>query len=270
MLVDGDIKINEMFGAMIGLGIKYQLSIPSVESAYEPLRIKTAVRGKKIKQNKLSAFKTIPYNVRGVFSINGDYDSKLIILPYHHLAEKTNQVNYVNKIAVEPLQANLPDFKDVCCPSDSGFSVKSQAEQNSLIYETSKTEKWFTFATLLFICCIGAFNIVASVAMLIIDKRQDTKTLMSFGMTKAQVSKMFFYEGLMINVLGIVFGGVLGLGFCWAQQTFGLIPMHGATVPYYPILVNPLDVVFILLSVLCIGNLFAYLPIRYFHSNSRW
>lgn len=260
LLVDG---FSESFnGVFLGLGVKYQLEVPAVENAFRPVSLLLSQRGKKINMiNGGQNLVSLPLNINGVFSINGEYDTEYAFVPYQKLAERTNNKKRVSYLAIVGDAKKLKPYIEEQLKNIPNIIVKTQQEKNSLIYETSKSEKWFTYIILLFITCIGAFNIIASVTMLMIDKKEDMFTLQSFGMSPKQLGRIFFYEGLFINGLGILVGLTLGLGFCWLQQMFGLVPIQGATVSHYPVLIKWQDVVLVALGVSLIGLLFTLWPV---------
>lgn len=264
LLRDGVFNSSEFTTAFLGLGIKYQLQIPAAEMAYQPISLLVPRKGKKISKQREQALTTIPMNVGGVFSINAEFDNKYIFANYHSLTAKTGNKNLVTQIDVL-CNEDAIDVKEkliVFLPND--ISVTTQAEKNKLIFETSKSEKWFTFAILIFICCIAAFNIIASVAMLIIDKRNDLQTLKSIGLSSQQIVQVFILEGMLINVLGIALGLGFGLGICWLQQTVGLVPLAGGTVEYYPVLIKIQDLILVSISIFIIGVSFTYIPVKFF------
>jgi lipoprotein-releasing system permease protein len=137
------------------------------------------------------------------------------------------------------------------------LKVETRYDRNALVYKTNASEKWFTFLILLFILGIACFNIIASLTMLIIEKKKDIRLLESLGATRPMIDRIFIYEGIFINTLGALIGTGVGLGLCYAQQTFGLVTMQGAMVEYYPVLVKPLDVVGIIITVLLLGSVFS-------------
>ena len=140
--------------------------------------------------------------------------------------------------------------------SDS-LRVETRYDRNALVYKTNASEKWFTFLILFFILVIASFNIIASLTMLIIEKKKDIALLESLGATRMTIRRVFIYEGIFINLIGAITGTVFGLGLCWAQQTFGLVTMQGAMVEYYPVEIKWLDVIGIFFTVIAVGTLFS-------------
>lgn len=264
LLRDGVFNPSEFTTAFLGLGIKYQLQIPAAEMAYQPISLLVPRKGKKISKQREQALTTIPMNVGGVFSINAEFDNKYIFTNYHNLTAKTGNKNLVTQIDVLCNEDAIDVKEKLVAYLPNDISVTTQAEKNKLIFETSKSEKWFTFAILIFICCIAAFNIIASVAMLIIDKRNDLQTLKSIGLSSQQIVQVFILEGMLINVLGIALGLGFGLSICWLQQTIGLVPLAGGTVEYYPVLIKIQDLILVSISIFIIGVSFTYIPVKFF------
>ena len=110
---------------------------------------------------------------------------------------------------------------------------------------------------------LATFNMVASITMLVIEKKDNMNTLSALGAKKSQLRKIFFYEGLLINGLGLILGLALGYGICYLQQTFGLLRMQNSTVEFFPIIFKWADLILILGITLSFGTLAAYMPSRF-------
>jgi lipoprotein-releasing system permease protein len=138
---------------------------------------------------------------------------------------------------------------------DKDFTVKTRQEQNTALYRTLSYEKWAMFMILAFVVVIAAFNIIGSLTILVIDKRKDIAILTSLGAGKNLIQGIFFFEGLMISVIGCVVGLVLGWVFCILQQAFGLIPVEGMSVPNnaYPVAIKGSDFVMVFFTVMAIS-----------------
>ena len=104
--------------------------------------------------------------------------------------------------------------------------------------------------------------------MLIIDKKDDVVTLRSLGASDKQIVRIFLFEGRMISAIGAVIGILLGLLLCWLQQTYGLVALGSSSdsfvVNAYPVSVHPWDIVLIFITVLAVGFLSVWYPVRYF------
>lgn len=146
----------------------------------------------------------------------------------------------------------------------NSFKVQDRREQEASLFRMMKTEKWMTFLILMFILLIAAFNIVGTMSMLMLDKKQDMITLRNMGASNKLIRTTFLFEGWMISLFGALFGLVLGAFFCFLQMHFGLISMgEGFVVDAYPLVMKGLDVVVIFATVCFVGFWVAYLPVRY-------
>lgn len=121
-----------------------------------------------------------------------------------------------------------------------------------------------TFLILSFILLIASFNIIGSLSMLIIDKKNDIATLESLGAEKSLIRRIFLFEGWLISITGAVTGVVLGTLICKIQEHYGIVKLGpGFVVEVYPVITNPTDIIYILTTVMVMGFLAAWYPVRY-------
>ena len=159
--------------------------------------------------------------------------------------------------AKEEIQAMLGDK----------YKVLDRYEQQANTFNIMRIEKLFAYVFLTFILMVACFNIIGSLSMLIIDKKNDVITLRNLGATDGQIRRIFLFEGRMISAAGAVIGIVLGLILCWLQQTYGLVQLGDQAgnfvVNAYPISVHPEDILLIFLTVILVGWLSVWYPVRY-------
>ena len=148
------------------------------------------------------------------------------------------------------------------------YRVLDRYEQQDDTFRIMKIEKLIAYIFLTFILMVACFNIIGSLSMLIIDKRDDVVMLRNLGATDRQITRIFLFEGRMISAIGAVVGIALGLLLCWLQQTFGIISLGSSEGAFiinaYPVSVHPWDIVIIFLTVLAVGFLAVWYPVRYF------
>ena len=148
------------------------------------------------------------------------------------------------------------------------FSVKDRYEQQDDTFKIMKIEKFIAYIFLTFILMVACFNIIGTISMLIIDKKDDVTTLRNLGASDHQITQIFLFEGRMISAIGAVIGIAVGLLLCWIQQTFGIIKLGSQAgsfiVPAYPVSVHPWDIVLVFVTVLAVGFLSVWYPVRYF------
>jgi len=144
------------------------------------------------------------------------------------------------------------------------FQVKNRYEQQESFFKIMKIEKWITYLILSFILLIASFNIIGSLSMLIIDKAEDIQTLNNLGADNQLIKRIFLFEGWMISGVGALVGIVMGSILCLMQQYLGLLKLGtGYIVDAYPVVTNVLDLMIVFCTVLLMGFLAAYYPVRY-------
>ena len=148
------------------------------------------------------------------------------------------------------------------------YYVKDRFEQQDDTFKIMKIEKLMAYIFLTFILMIACFNIIGSLSMLIIDKKDDVVTLRNLGASDKQIVRIFLFEGRLISAIGAIIGILLGLALCWAQQTYGLVKLGSSSASFvvnaYPVSVHPEDVILIFITVLVVGFLAVWYPVRYF------
>ena len=150
----------------------------------------------------------------------------------------------------------------------SEMVVKDRFEQQEDTFRIMKIEKLIAYIFLTFILAVACFNIIGSLSMLIIDKRDDVKTLRNLGADDKLITRIFLMEGRMISTIGAVVGIALGLALCWAQQTFSIVGLGKSSgsfvVDAYPVSVHPWDIVLVFFTVIIVGYTAVWYPVRYF------
>lgn len=249
--------------ALLGIGLKTDLNVGLDDGIFQPLEISAPIRGRKLSKFQKGAFETIAVPVRGAFTLNLDFDTKYVLLPLDIAADLLHYDSAVSALEVQLNNTKKMDLVASELRSELGedFTVKTRHQKNALMYSTNASEKLFTFIVLAFIGLIGAFNIIASLTMMMIEKRRDMRTMMGMGATPTMVRRIFFGEGMLIVLVGTVLGLLFGLGICWAQQYFGIVQLTGSVVEAYPVKVLTPDLAMIFLVVLAIGLLASWVPL---------
>ena len=148
------------------------------------------------------------------------------------------------------------------------FKVLDRYEQQDDTFRIMNVEKLIAYVFLTFILIIACFNIIGSLSMLIIDKKDDVVTLRNLGATEQQITRIFLFEGRMISAIGAVVGILIGLLLCWMQQQYGIIKLGSSegsfVVDAYPVSVHPWDIVLVFVTVVVVGLLSVWYPVQYF------
>lgn len=147
------------------------------------------------------------------------------------------------------------------------FVVQNRYEQQADVFRIMEIEKFISYLFLTFILAIACFNVIGSLSMLILDKRDDVETLRNLGAGDQLITRIFLFEGRMISVFGASIGIVLGLLLCFLQQKFGLISLGGGNgsfvVDAYPVSVHATDVLLVFVTVIAVGFLSVWYPVKY-------
>ena len=221
--------------------------------------------------NPLASLRQERLHPAGIVSLEQNFDQKYMFMPLKALRELLEYEDEVSGIEIYLNQEGLNRhgiasrevLSSLRTTLGPDFVVRDKQQQNSTLYKLLKYEKVAIYLILLFVMLIVSFNIYGSLSMLIIEKRDDIVTLQAMGADDGLVGKIFTREGWMISLLGIAVGVIFGLVVCWLQQRFGLVKMPGNfVVDAYPVVVQPIDIVLIVLGVALIGWLISLLTRR--------
>lgn len=150
----------------------------------------------------------------------------------------------------------------------SKYRVLDRMEQQADTFKIMKIEKFIAYIFLTFILAVACFNIIGSLSMLIIAKKNDVVTLRNMGASDKQIVRIFLFEGRMISAIGAILGILVGLLLCWLQQVYGLVSLGRSSgsfiVDAYPVSVHPEDIIIIFITVLAVGFASVWYPVRYF------
>ena len=148
------------------------------------------------------------------------------------------------------------------------YKVMDRYEQQADTFKIMQIEKVLAYIFLTFILVVACFNIVGSLSMLMIDKKDDVMTLRNLGASNHQITNIFMLEGLLISLTGAMAGIIIGLLLCLAQQQLGLVSLGNKSgafiIEAYPVSVHYIDVLLVFITVIVVGWLSAWYPVRYF------
>lgn len=255
---------------VLGLRLAARLGLPA--NFPDPLQVYAPKRGERVNMaNPLSSFNHDELQSPGVvFNVQQSrYDDNYIITSLGFAQRLFDQCGRITSVELRlrdgvSLSSAKRELRQLL---GARFQVQDRFEQQADVFRIMRIEKLISFVFLTFILLIACFNIIGSLSMLMIDKRQDVRTLRSLGATDGQVCDIFMLEGRMISLAGAAVGLLLGLALCWLQQEFGLISMGSSAgsfiVEAYPVSVHVGDLVIVFLTVLVVGWAAVWWPVRY-------
>lgn len=204
-----------------------------------------------------------------VFSVNqGKYDKSYIVTSLGFAQNLFNQQGMLSALELrlkpgsnfESVKARMQQV------AGKKYKVLDRFEQQSDTFKIMKVEKLMAYIFLTFILIVACFNIIGSLSMLIIDKKDDVVTLRNLGASDKQIRRIFLFEGRLISFFGAILGILLGLLLCWLQQQYGFVKMGSSdgtfVVNAYPVSVHYSDVFIIFFTVIAAGWLAVWYPVR--------
>lgn len=201
---------------------------------------------------------------------NAKYDANYIVTSIGFARRLFNQQGMLSQLELRlkpgsNLDAVKAEMREI---AGEKYRVLDRMEQQADTFRIMKIEKFIAYIFLTFILAVACFNIIGSLSMLIIDKKEDVTTLRNMGATDKQITRIFLFEGRMISVIGAVIGILLGLLLCWLQQEYGLVALGQSSgsfvVDAYPVSVHPEDIIVVFLTVVAVGFVSVWYPVRYF------
>lgn len=261
--------LTEIPVATLSVGVAMQLqAFPGSErllGLYVPRR-----RGRINPANPMASFRADSLFVGGVYRVeDNDIDASTLFVPLD-LARELLEYESNEASAIEISLMSGADAVEVARrlrnAAGPDYSVKNRLEQEAESYRMIAVEKWITFAMLAFILLIASFNVVSTLSMLIIEKRDNMRTLRSLGATTSSVRNIFMWEGWMITAFGGGIGCMAGAGLAWLQSRFGLIRLGGdpsrMSISVYPVRLDAADLLIVAMLVVAIGFAVGWLTSR--------
>jgi ABC-type lipoprotein release transport system permease subunit len=251
--------------AMLGLGVDYINPV----SVYAPRR-----EGKINIMRPDAAFKRGEIYVAGIFSANQQqYDDHVLIVPL----EFAQNIYDYNPSTVSAIELKLKNIRKLSATEKKlqktlgkNFTVENRFEQQKDYFKIIKIEGLLIFLILALILLIAVCNIISSLSMLLIDKKDDILLFKNLGATNSAVRKIFIVEGWLIAITGAVIGLVIGLTLCILQIKFGLLKMDiNSYIENYPVAIKFFDLLTVLATVLLIGFAAACYPVKFFLSEKK-
>jgi lipoprotein-releasing system permease protein len=249
--------------AFVGAELMQNLKVSIGPDHSDEILIYAPKRNVKIRLGK-APFHSARVSVDGAVNFNQEVNASALMWDFQSASELLGYDQEISKlyISLEP-GYDAQEVKEQIQNTiqNTSFQVRTNLEKNELIFRTSKSERLVVFIILLFVFVLAAFNLIASLTMLYVEKKESVQLLSAIGMSKNDVFKVFFYEGLLISGWGIFLGLILGYAVCILQLTSEFLIIPGANIPF-PIVFTLSDFVLILGSVSILSFVFSYFPVR--------
>ncbi len=259
------LKSDSINYTIVGVGVEQKLGLNAAQ-AFHPLAIYMPRKASSSFSSMENAFNKSYVTTSGAFAVSDEFDTKYAFVPLDFFQQLTDNFQRASKIEIRLKDAKNTEeaIEFMKHKIGNSFLVKSRYEQNEVLYKILKSEKWVTFAILVFIMIVASFNIIGALSMLVLEKKKDIATLTALGIHKNNIVKIFLLEGILMSCAGAVIGMMLAFMLCILQQEVGLVAMPGTSflVKYYPVKMQFLDFVAVTAVVIAISVVSAYLPAK--------
>ncbi len=270
-IIDGRFILNEdeFSYAVLGIGLASTLGINAAFT--RPLEIFMPGRTGTVNLANPASSVVVNYvYIGGVYHINQPvYDDGFMLISIdllRSMLEYEKEVSALELKLVPGADVSLVK-KNIAHLIGDGFVVKDRYEQQESSFKMVQIEKWVTYLMLCFILILALFNVLGSLAILMIEKEEDVSKLRSMGANSRLINRIFLFEGWMISLLGAVIGVIIGIFLCFLQQYFGLISLGETAgtfiVDAYPVKVDWIDVLIVFLTVVSVGFIAVLYPVHY-------
>lgn len=263
VLAEGDVNYSVLgFNLAISLGLNVGF--------VAPLEIYVPKRDERINVvNALSSVNMEHVFAGGVFRANTMLDNEnFLIIPIELARTLYNYETEVSAVDLRLAESENAEKvkKKLSTILGENYLVQDRYEQKKEVFRMISIEKWMSFLILTFVLALALFNLVGSLSMLMIDKKEDVNTLRSLGANSQVIQQIFFFEGWIITAIGAFVGLVIGIVLCWGQMYFGWIKLgytEGAFLTdVYPVQLQFSDVVVTICTVLFAGFITSYYTVK--------
>lgn len=210
-----------------------------------------------------NAYQSLTLKPDGIFRVQDEFDDNYMLGPLEATQALFNAAGKISSLELKLEPGTSPDAikRSLAQLLGTKYRVETRFEQNRTLYQVLRTEKWATYAILLFVLLIASVNMIGALSLLVLEKRKDMAILSAMGARKNTVRTIFLLEGMLWSGIGGLTGLLAGGGLCLAQQKFGLLTLGDSfVIKAYPVAMQPQDFVVVILTVIMVGLVAAWYP----------
>lgn len=261
---EGDTMLTTVHYLLMGAEVYYNLGVRDVSNI--PVAIHIPKRGVALGLTMDEAFNTGYALPGGNFYIQQDIDNRYVVTDIdfvRQLMDYADDECTTLAIALQP-GARVSKVKTaVAAQLGDGYRVLDRFEQQPIYYKVFRSERLGIYLILALIVLISTLNLVASLSLLMMDKRHDIATLRSMGMPARQVRRIFRIEGVLIAAMGVAAGLLLGFVVCFVQQQWGVVKMgSNFVVNAFPVAMRGIDFLLTTAMVMALSTLAVLFAVR--------
>ena len=269
MMYEGEfiLRHNDAPKAVLGLGMAYKLRVGL--HFITPLNFWIVRNRPTLTMNPERDLNNRYIFPSGKFIVDEEIDSQYILVPIDFARDmlENDSITTSIEIKIRPGANESRVQRRVAEIFGDEFVVKTTYQQKEFVYKVLKSEKFMAFVILTFVLLIASFNVVGSLSMLMIEKKNDMFILQSMGADRQMLSKIFMLQGWMIVLSGAITGLLIGATLCWLQMETGFFRVTAAgtyIIDAYPVAVRLRDFAMILAAVTGVSFLTIFFPVKYF------
>ncbi len=238
---------------VVGSGIANALSIGAYDFL-ESLKIFVPKPGTGYITSPKTAFTQVNTQPIGVYRLTDDIDKKYVYanltLAQELLNYKSNQVTAIEiklkeKTNVKDLQSEIQN------DLGSRFKVQTREQLNSVFYKMLNTENLVSYLVFTLILIIALFNVIGAIVMMIIDKRDNLKTLFHLGADIREIRKVFVLQGFLLTLFGLFIGLAIAIPFILLQKKYGFVMITQTLA--YPVEFHWINVLLVIFTIVVLG-----------------
>jgi lipoprotein-releasing system permease protein len=209
--------------------------------------------------------KSLPLQIKGIFESGlYDYDNSWVYIPLETAQRLigVSDVANVIEVKVNDIYQAQAIGKKIIERIGNDFDFTDWMTMNETIFQALSLERLVTFITIGLIVLVAALNIVATLIMMVLEKTRDIAILMSMGATSENIRRIFIFQGVIIGVVGTVFGVIVGQIACYFADKYHLIRLAPEvyTIAYVPFKASPLDAAIVATAAILISFLATLYP----------
>lgn len=258
-LIAGQWVENYTGQAVVGAGIFTKLGLGLFDLTHA-LEVYVPKAGKGTIDSPEEGFNKDQLVVTGVYSVNEDIDNKYVFVPLD-LAQKLLNFKPNQYTSIEfKLKAGaneLTAINGIKSIFKGNIIVKTRAQLNDSLYKMLNAENLVTYLFCSLVVVLTLFCLAGALIMLILDKKENIKTLYNLGAEIRGLRRIFFLQGILITSIGALLGLGIGLGIVILQQKKELL-MITATMAY-PTDITVFNIVVVLATIFGLGIIASYI-----------
>ncbi len=256
--------VKEKKSVILGMGVSYYTGA-NLNDLVNPMELYTISEQADLIQNPENALKKVMVFPSGVFSLQKEYDDKLVVGSYDIANEIFEANDKITNLEIKlkdnsKIVESKNEFTKALGPE---FQVYTWYEQHETLYKVMQNEKAVAYLIVVLMLLIAACNIVGCLSMIVLEKKKDIAILMAMGASQKLIQSIFLMTGLFVTFIGLSSGMLIAGIFGWLQQTFGILKMNGGEsfiVSHYPMSLSINDFILVGLTVLILGILASIYP----------